>query len=143
MNQDLKSRIPVAILYVVAITAMTLYGSISSAILLAIFMGLSLSEFLKAEHKISTINISIISLILISGIAILAGPFGGWILPVLTYTSCLFFISSIIYLVSYKTVIFQKVPTLLAGILYLGRAHRRRHHRYAHIIVTTQCLTGT
>ena len=74
MKQDLKTRIPVAILYVLFIAIMCLSGKITAAIMLGIFGLLCLHEFITKSNNRADVTMRISMITLISVIVISINP---------------------------------------------------------------------
>ena len=120
MNQDLKSRIPVGIAYVLIIAAATLGGITPTLILLFIFSLLCLYEFLKGSF--GSQSGKLISIMGIS-IALLAIPFIGidlkpWI-NILTYGSVLILTINIGFILFKKRTFLTEQPTFVMAIIYI------------------------
>jgi phosphatidate cytidylyltransferase len=122
MNQDLKIRIPTAIGYVAVILACLFGGEISSLILLWIFYGLCLHEFVTIESKdnpnslASQIPVYVINNMLLS-ITILEIPSEVW--KGITAIGVLFFIINSIQVLRKARVLYTGKPLLLHSLLYL------------------------
>lgn len=120
MNQDLKSRIPVGIAYVLIIAAATLGGTTSTLVLLYVFALLSLYEFVK-----SSVGGQSGSLVYIMGlsIAVLALPLMGidmnpWIAYLIYVSVALFTFNIGSTLINKKTFLTGK-PLLGMVLIYI------------------------
>lgn len=120
MNQDLKSRIPAAIAYVLIIGIATLMSPISTMVLLYAFALLSLFEFVK-----SSMGNQNGALIYIMGlfIAILALPFLGldisMLISYVVYVSVLLFAINIGFIIFNKKTFFTGRPVIIMALIYI------------------------
>ena len=120
MNQDLKARVPAGILYVLVIAGATLYGPISTTILLLIFFGLSLSEFTSASvgsqsSKSIYINGTAIVLTTLSLTSFIAEQN----ITAIIIIVCLALMANIFYLIHSKKSMASSKWTLLVAMVWL------------------------
>ena len=121
MNKDLKSRIPAAILYVLGIAAMTLAGVYTTIVLLIIFFGLCVNEFVnggKVSHSGVTIYIYGFSILLI--LFSLSPLFVYLEVEILMYTTSLVLMVNAIYLILKKITFLTRLPISISVLLYLA-----------------------
>lgn len=122
MNQDLKTRIPTAIAYVLVILAALFGGEITSIILLWIFYGLCLHEFVSIESKSenrtqsSLVPIYIINNALLS-LTLLELPSDVWY--ALTAFGVLYFVINGARLLTTAKALYKGNPIIINSLLYL------------------------
>lgn len=120
MNQDLKSRIPVGIGYVLIIAAATLGGTTSTIVLMYLFALLCLFEFVK-----SSVGSQSGSVIYIMGIAIaiLALPLLGIdtnpLIAYATYVSVALFSIDIVWTLINKKTLLSGKPVIVMVMIYI------------------------
>lgn len=120
INKDLKSRIPVAILYVAVIAFATLSGPIVASILLSIFFSFSLFEYVKGSLEGANANLQYI---LGAGLLFYFLGFVDQVIPYnkyLTIFSCAFFIINAAYLILNKKALILKFPVFFSSLLYVA-----------------------
>ena len=120
MNQDLKSRIPVAIAYVLSIAIFTLSGPIPTSLLLLIFLILCITEYVHPSlqrHSSSKIYIyGILLLVLFLSITLVPLQLYNFELVVI---SCLIFLFNGIILLFKKRTLLTLPSILLTSFFYL------------------------
>ncbi len=120
MNQDLKTRIPVAIIYVAVIAAMTMLGQLGSVILLFLFFALCIQEFVSISGKGNRLLEMTIysSSFILSILTILPISKKIELLPVVVISSTLFLIN-IFYLLIVKKSLTNTTPKFAASAIYI------------------------
>ncbi len=120
MNQDLKARIPAGILYVLVIAGATLYGPVSTTVLLLIFFGLSLSEYTSASvGSQPSKSIYIYGSAIVMTILSLTSFITEQNITAIIIIVCLALTANIMYLISSKKSMVSSDWTLPIAIVYL------------------------
>lgn len=119
MNQDLKSRVPAAILYVLAIAGAGIYGTWTMFSLILIFGIICLYEYVSISARTSSEKIYALGLTLciITLCSIVAVPYH--LNMLLIITTSVFLIIGILYLIIQKGSVLRHVPLIISSLLYI------------------------
>ncbi len=120
MNQDLKSRIPVAIAYVLIIAALTMSGQVGTVVLVFVFFAFCLYEFVSGSlggSSGSSVYIYGLSLVIMSLIFV-PGIKDQW-LEILVSMSCTLLILNVLFLMIKKQSLTSFSPLMLIALLYV------------------------
>ena len=120
MNQDLKSRIPVAILYVLIIAAATFGGQVSSSVLLSSFAALCIIEYLGIGYSKSAIYHSVVILFALFAFAVVSiYQVPPSYVQYATILSCIFFIINGSFLLIQKRCLLPDLPPFISTAAYI------------------------
>ena len=123
MTQDLKKRIPVAIMYVAVIVSAMWFGSISATVLMLVFLGFSLTEFVTiTDREMNRSHERILSYslcLILSFLAIILSAYHTFWYILLAVSLLFICLNGAMVLLKTK-VVYIGIPMWLGALLYLG-----------------------